>query len=83
MTSKDTQKEFFKEYGIRHLTTLGHAPVAERTIRTVKAIYEDMKLHKDAPTIARQGLAGAFENGSRGIQSPYTPCDGDDARRSG
>ena len=27
---------YFKEEGIRHLTTLGHAPVAERQIRTMK-----------------------------------------------
>ena len=27
---------YFKDEGIRHLTTLGHAPVAERQIRTMK-----------------------------------------------
>ena len=27
---------YFKTHGIRHLTTLGHAPVAERQIRTIK-----------------------------------------------
>ena len=29
----------FKEKGIRHLTTTGHAPVAERTIKAIKALY--------------------------------------------
>ena len=29
----------FKERKIRRLTTLGHAPVAERAIRTIKASY--------------------------------------------
>jgi hypothetical protein len=29
-------KKYFQDEGIRHLTTLGHAPVAERQIRTVK-----------------------------------------------
>ena len=34
-TSNEIQK-YFKDEGIRHLTTLGHAPVAERQIRTIK-----------------------------------------------
>jgi hypothetical protein len=51
LIASDIQNDFFKKYKIRHLTTLGHAPVAERTIRTIKAIYEDMKLHKDAPQL--------------------------------
>ena len=34
-TSYEVQ-EYFKDEGIRHLTTLGHAPVAERQIRTMK-----------------------------------------------
>ena len=29
-------KKYFQDEGIRHLTTLGHAPVAERQIRTIK-----------------------------------------------
>ena len=29
-------KRYFEEKGIRHLTTLGHAPVAERQIRPIK-----------------------------------------------
>jgi transposase InsO family protein len=33
--SNEIQK-YFKEKGIRHITTLGHAPVAERQIRTIK-----------------------------------------------
>lgn len=33
--SNEVQK-YFKDEGIRHLTTLGHAPVAERQIRTIK-----------------------------------------------
>ena len=33
--SKEVQK-YFNDEGIRHLTTLGHAPVAERQIRTIK-----------------------------------------------
>ena len=42
LTSKDMQK-WFKDQGIRHLTTQGHAPVAERTIRTIKAINDARK----------------------------------------
>ena len=42
LTSKDMQK-WFTEKGIRHLTTQGHAPVAERTIRTIKAINDARK----------------------------------------
>jgi len=48
LISNELQKDFFKKYNIRHLTTLAHAPVAERTIRTIKAIYEDMKLHRES-----------------------------------
>ena len=34
-------KNYFKEVGIRHITTLSHAPVAERQIRTLKSmIYQ-------------------------------------------
>ena len=40
LTSKEIQ-EWFKEKDIRHVTTQGHAPVAERTIRTIKALYEE------------------------------------------
>ena len=29
-------QDYFKNKGIRHITTLGHAPVAERSIRTIK-----------------------------------------------
>ena len=29
-------KQYFENENIRHLTTLGHAPVAERQIRTIK-----------------------------------------------
>ena len=35
--SNEIQK-YFKERNIRHITTLSHAPVAERTIRTIKAM---------------------------------------------
>ena len=31
-------QKYFKENNIRHITTLSHAPVAERTIRTIKAM---------------------------------------------
>lgn len=38
--SNEIQK-YFEDEGIRHLTTLGHAPVAERQIRTIKSmIYQ-------------------------------------------
>ena len=38
--SNEIQK-YFKEVGIRHITTLSHAPVAERQIRTLKSmIYQ-------------------------------------------
>ena len=30
--------KYFKENKIRHIITLSHAPVAERTIRTIKAL---------------------------------------------
>ena len=37
-------QQYFKDEGIRHLTTLTHAPVAERTIRTIKdMIYKRME----------------------------------------
>jgi len=37
-------QNYFKDEGIRHLTTLTHAPIAERTIRTVKdMIYKRME----------------------------------------
>ena len=39
LTSKDMQK-WFTDNKIRHITTQGHAPVAERTIRTIKAIND-------------------------------------------
>ena len=42
LTSKAMQA-WFVEKGIRHLTTQGHAPVAERTIRTIKAINDARK----------------------------------------
>ena len=42
LIAKEIQQEFFNKYNIRHLTTLGHVPVAERTIRTIKAVYADM-----------------------------------------
>ena len=45
LPSKDMQKWFTKK-GIRHLTTQGHAPVAERTIRAIKAIND---AHKKGP----------------------------------
>ena len=35
--SNEIQK-YFKDKGIRHITTLGHAPVAERQIRTIEAM---------------------------------------------
>ena len=35
--SNEIQK-YFKDNNIRHITTLSHAPVAERTIRTIKAM---------------------------------------------
>ena len=35
--SNELQK-YFKDNNIRHITTLSHAPVAERTIRTIKAM---------------------------------------------
>ena len=35
--SNEVQK-YFQDEGIRHLTTLGHAPVAERQIRTMKSM---------------------------------------------
>ena len=39
---------YFKEEGIRHLTTLGHAPVAERQIRTMKdMIYQRIEHKKE------------------------------------
>ena len=37
LASKDAQ-QFFRDEKIRHLVTRGHAPVAERTIRTIKAM---------------------------------------------
>jgi hypothetical protein len=44
--SNEVQK-YFKDEGIRHLTTLTHAPVAERTIRTIKdMIYKRMERDK-------------------------------------
>ena len=44
LTSKEIQ-DWFKETNIIHITTQGHAPVAERTIRTIKALYENRKKH--------------------------------------
>ena len=46
LTSKAMQA-WFVEKGIRHLTTQGHAPVAERTIRTIKAINDARKKGPD------------------------------------
>ena len=51
LTSKDMQK-WFTDNKIRHLTTQGHAPVAERTIRTIKAINDARRkgpANKDRP----------------------------------
>ena len=42
LTSKGMQ-ERFEEKGIRHLTTQGHAPLADRTIRMIKAINDARK----------------------------------------
>ena len=37
-------KRYFEEKGIRHLTTLGHAPVAERQIKTIKhMVYQTIE----------------------------------------
>ena len=33
-------QQWFTDNKIRHITTQGHAPVAERTIRTIKAIND-------------------------------------------
>ena len=35
----------FQENGISHLTIWGYAPVAERTIKAIKAFYEERKKH--------------------------------------
>ena len=44
--SNEIQK-YFKDETIRHLTTLGHAPVAERQIRTIKdMIYKRIEYAK-------------------------------------
>ena len=44
--SNEVQK-YFDEEKIRHLTTLGHAPVAERQIRTIKdMIYKRIEYTK-------------------------------------
>ena len=44
--SNEIQK-YFKDEAIRHLTTLGHAPVAERQIRTIKdMIYKRIEYAK-------------------------------------
>jgi hypothetical protein len=48
-------QKYFKDEGIKHLTTLSHAPVVERVIRTIKAMiykrleYEDHKNGKHEP----------------------------------
>lgn len=44
--SNEVQK-YFKDVGIRHITTLTHAPVAERQIRTIKSmIYQRVEKTK-------------------------------------
>jgi len=46
--SNEIQK-YFKDHNIRHITTLSHAPVAERQIRTIKQmIYKRVK-HTEKP----------------------------------
>ena len=41
-------QKFFKEEGIQHIVTRGHAPVAERAIRTIKQlIYRRVEASKD------------------------------------
>ena len=37
--SRMKSRPFIKEKKIRHLTTVGHAHVAERTIKTIKDLY--------------------------------------------
>ena len=45
--SNEVQK-YFKENNIRHITTLSHAPVAERQIRTIKSmIYQRVEKTKE------------------------------------
>ena len=46
--SNEIQK-YFKDNGIRHLTTTSHAPVAERQIRTIKAMIYKRYEHEPKP----------------------------------
>ena len=55
-------QEYFKEKNIRHLTTLWHAPVAERTIRTIKALY-----YKRMDERKEEGLGGNIRGCGEGI----------------
>ena len=42
-------QSFFKDYGIEHIQTKEHAPIAERTIRTIKMLLD--KRMEDNPKI--------------------------------
>jgi hypothetical protein len=46
--SNEIQK-YFKDNNIRHITTLGHAPVAERQIRTIKNMIYKRVEHTEQP----------------------------------
>mgnify|MGYP003351930145 CR=1 FL=1 len=42
-------QQYFKTQGIRHLTTLSHAPVAERQIRSIKDMIYKRSEHEAKP----------------------------------
>jgi transposase InsO family protein len=48
LNSRDVQA-YFKSYGIEHIQTREHAPIAERTIRTIKSLID--KRMEDRPKI--------------------------------
>jgi hypothetical protein len=77
-------QDYFKEHNIRHLTTRGHAGVAERAIRTIKEmIYKRLEKHPDSHWYDVKILANAlvtynFKNVSSA--TGYTPNDGRDKK---
>ena len=42
-------QQYFKDNNIRSLTTLTHAPIAERTIRTIKHMIDKRQDHDNKP----------------------------------
>ena len=58
LNSNDVQN-YFKDNGIKHIQTKEHAPIAERTIRTLKMLLD--KRMEDDPKVWTEYLPGVLK----------------------